>query len=177
MSCGIYSIVNKKNGKRYIGKSINIENRWSNHLSNLRRETRSKDTNRHLFSAFKKHGEDSFGFEYLEILEESEFLLAERELYWITHYNSLDREYGYNLRYDSDSKCFVSDETKNLLSLRMTGENNPNHGNSWTEEQKNRDSDIAKNNHSLGRYSSEETKRKHSEFSRKFWEENPGCKR
>lgn len=176
MSCGIYAIVNKINSKRYIGKSINIESRWSNHLYNLRKDTRSKDTNRHLFGAFKKYGEESFGFEYLEIVEPDDVLLAERELYWITKYNSLDRNCGYNLRLDSDSKCIVSDETRELIRKSVTGESNPNYGNAWTDDQKIKASEIAKRNHELGRYSSEETRRKHSEISRKFWEDNPDKK-
>ena len=32
---GIYSITNKINGKRYIGQSININNRWKEHIRNI----------------------------------------------------------------------------------------------------------------------------------------------
>lgn len=28
MSCGIYVIINEENNKKYVGQSINIENRW-----------------------------------------------------------------------------------------------------------------------------------------------------
>lgn len=172
MSCGIYSIVNKVTGKRYVGKSINIEKRWRTHLSELRRSERKRGTNRHLFADFKKYSEDSFGFEYTEVLDENEELLAERELFWMKEYNSLDREFGYNLRYDSDTRCFVSSETKLLLSANNTGVLNPNFGNKWTEEQKLRASEIALLNHSLGRYRSEETLKKHSESSKLFWQNN-----
>jgi len=58
--------------------------------------------------------------------------------------NSLNRNYGYNLRYDSDGKCFVSDETKNIMS----------------NSQKNR-------------YKSEEERIKQSETMKKLHEEHP----
>ena len=33
MTCGIYKIENKINGKVYIGQSIEIERRWQKHLN------------------------------------------------------------------------------------------------------------------------------------------------
>lgn len=84
MSCGIYAIVNKINGKRYVGKSINIERRWKSHLYLLKRKTKSKDCNRHLYNAFHKYGENSFGFEYLEVFDDfDDMILKSRELFWI----------------------------------------------------------------------------------------------
>jgi hypothetical protein len=41
-----------------------------------------------------------------------------RELYWMKKLNTLDREFGYNLRYDSEGKCFCSQETKDKISKR-----------------------------------------------------------
>jgi group I intron endonuclease len=176
MSCGIYAIVNKVNGKRYIGKSINIEMRWSNHLSNLRRNTRSKDTNRKLYSAFKKYGESNFGFEYVEILDKDDSILSSRELYWIEELKTDKHQFGYNLRKDSETKCIVSEETRLLLSENNKGKGNPNYGNSWSDEQKKRASEMTSKNHEEGKYSSEETRRKHSEWSSSFWRDNPDIK-
>lgn len=99
MSIGIYAIVNKVNGKRYVGKSINIEQRWTSHLSQLRCIKRSKDCNRYLYSSFKKYGESNFGFEYLELFDEpNEIQLSNRELHWMLELKSLSRDNGYNLR-------------------------------------------------------------------------------
>lgn len=36
MTIGVYSITNNKDGKRYIGSSIDIKQRWSTHASQLR---------------------------------------------------------------------------------------------------------------------------------------------
>jgi group I intron endonuclease len=175
MSCGIYAIINKINNKKYIGKSINIENRWQQHLSHLRSPKRKKNCNRHLYNSFKKYGEINFEFVYLEVfdLDVSDDFLKEKELFWIEELKTDVREFGFNLRKDSSTKCFVSEETRQLISEQLTGENNPNFGKYWTDKQKEIASKIAKELHASGRYSSEETRNKHSESSKKFWELNP----
>lgn len=61
--CGIYSIFNYVNGKRYIGSSKELYNRFYEHLYNLRNQ---KSHNKHLQSAWNKYGEDAFIFEVLE---------------------------------------------------------------------------------------------------------------
>lgn len=54
---GVYQIYNTVNGKRYIGSSIHIEQRFKEHLRNLRA---NKHVNAHLQSAWNKYGEHSF---------------------------------------------------------------------------------------------------------------------
>lgn len=173
MTCGIYAIVNKVSGKRYIGKSIDIEVRWRSHLSQLRNSTRSKDCNRYLYNAFQKYGETYFGFEYLEVLPSDDTTLAERELHWMEELNTLDSDFGYNLRKDSGTRCIVHQDTRDLLSELNTGEKNSNYGNHWNDAQKKYASDVALKNHASGKYSSAETKAKYSESAKKFWAENP----
>ena len=60
---GIYKIVNKVNGKYYIGSSANIygipHGRWYQHKMHLRGNWHY---NNHLQSAWKKYGESSFDF-------------------------------------------------------------------------------------------------------------------
>lgn len=178
MTCGIYAIINVINGKQYVGKSINIERRWKLHLSQLRANERCKDCNRYLYNSFRKYGESNFKFIYLEAFDEiNEELLKERELFWMEELNTLDRKFGYNLRKDTSTKCIVHKDTKMLISELNTGEKNPNFGNKWNDEQKLRASKIAIDLHSSGRYSSEETKKKYSAASKKFWRENPEKKK
>lgn len=85
MSCGIYKITNLINNKIYIGKSINIENRFKNH--------RSANCNMMIHKAIQKYGIDNFSFEILEECKEQE--LDDKEKYWINYFNSYLGN-GYN---------------------------------------------------------------------------------
>lgn len=78
---GIYIIQNLINNKGYIGKSVNIENRFIRHLSELRH---NRHCNPYLQKAFNKYGENNFK---LNILEEcNEKALDNKEKYWIKYY-------------------------------------------------------------------------------------------
>jgi len=56
---GIYCIRNKMNGNIYIGGSINMQRRWYEHRSQLRR---NKHPNPHLQNSWNKRGEDAYEF-------------------------------------------------------------------------------------------------------------------
>jgi group I intron endonuclease len=113
--CGIYCIKNKINNKVYIGKSKNIYSRIKQHITLL--NTKSKDENRYLIHSWFKYGRESFTYEVLEYFDiVDEKVLKERELHWITYYDSTNRHKGYNLRMDSETKCIVSNETRLKLS-------------------------------------------------------------
>lgn len=73
---GIYQIRNKKNGKRYIGRTVNFARRKSQHFSDLRA---GRHFNSHLQRAWNKYGESAFVFEELEVLPQSE---QERREQW-----------------------------------------------------------------------------------------------
>lgn len=136
---GIYCITNLVNNKKYIGKSINIYNRISGHISSLNRQ--SRDSNRHLLHAWYKYGRLQFEYCILEeipvTVHDYVNTMKDREIYWMKFYNTVSRELGYNLRQDSSSQTIMSDESKKLISLAVTGIKNPNYGNRWTDEQKN----------------------------------------
>jgi group I intron endonuclease len=116
--CGIYCIRNLFNNKVYIGKSKNIYKRIHQHLYALKNN--KKDENPYLQNAWNKYGEDAFEYFVLEFLELNEVLVAERELFWIKIYNSL--ETGYNLRSDSDSKMITHEKTSKKISNRLKKE-------------------------------------------------------
>lgn len=88
MSCGIYKITNLINNKVYIGQSIDIKQRWYNHLHH---HQRFKDLP--LYRAFKKYGITNFTFNIIEECNIQD--LDEREKYWIQYYNSYNN--GYNM--------------------------------------------------------------------------------
>lgn len=97
MTCGIYKIENKINGKIYIGQSIEIERRWQKHLN-------AKDDFL-IHKAIQKYGKNCFSF---SILEECDILsLDNQEKYWIQYYNSLIPN-GYNMIEGGNNGCGLS---------------------------------------------------------------------
>jgi group I intron endonuclease len=82
---GVYKISNTKSKKFYIGSTtVNLKNRYSDHLSQLRTNTHP---NIHLQRSYNKHGEICFVFEILKRCEN----VLEIEQYYIDtlkpHYN------------------------------------------------------------------------------------------
>lgn len=88
---GIYKIENKINGKVYIGQSIAIKTRWQQH----KYEAKTGESQAPLYLALRKYGIENFSFEVLE--ECPQELLNEKEIFWIAHYKSNDRDFGYNV--------------------------------------------------------------------------------
>ena len=88
---GIYKIRNKINGKIYIGQSIKIEERWKSHILNSRQE-KITDSSQVIHKAINKYGVENFEFSILEECDEAS--LDEREIYWISVYDSYYN--GYN---------------------------------------------------------------------------------
>lgn len=87
----IYIIKNTINDKVYVGQTkVSLKLRFQNHLSAARR-----GFDYVLGKAIRKYGEDKF---YIELLEEC---LAEelndREIYWISFFNSTNNKCGYNI--------------------------------------------------------------------------------
>lgn len=127
MDKGIYKITNLKNNKVYVGQSENLNNREWNHFYWL---DRGEHHNEHLQKSYNKYGKGNFIFEVIEHTGD----LDNRELYWINEYGGVDSKLNYNLK-DPKSKEW-SDYVKVKHSKNMLGENNPNFGNKWTNEQK-----------------------------------------
>ena len=123
---GIYVIRNLINRKIYVGKSKNIYQRLHQHLYDIKTLERNNNENPHLLNAVLKYGIESFDYyviEYFENIDENlEVILSERELFWMNKLECLNPEKGYNLRYDSESNCFVSDETREKISNRLKKE-------------------------------------------------------
>ena len=89
--CGIYKITNKINGKCYIGKSVDIYQRWGRHKNGSRLIEEGGDFCT-IHNAIRKYGIENFSFEIIERLSPSR--LNEREKYWINFYDSYYN--GYN---------------------------------------------------------------------------------
>lgn len=76
--CGIYVIRNITNSRIYIGSSINFLRRKQEHLVLLRANAHG---NPYLQADYNKCGEDSFNFEQLELVSDSENLLVCEQKY------------------------------------------------------------------------------------------------
>lgn len=82
--CGIYKITCEGNSKIYIGSSVNIRERWQQHLALLRGNRHSSI---YLQNSYNKYGEDSFKFEVLvRLIEFNEEVLRDLEWYYIEKY-------------------------------------------------------------------------------------------
>ena len=88
---GIYKIINCINSKVYIGQSIEIEKRFKQHKINSKNNILYP-----LYNAIKCYGVDNFEFIIIEEVEDIN-KLDQREQYWMDHYKSYDRNFGYNL--------------------------------------------------------------------------------
>lgn len=86
---GIYKITNSINNKIYVGQTYDLNYRWNRHKSDL---NNNKHSNNHLQSSWNKYGKDNFKYEIIEKCELD--VIDDREIYWITHYDSIKN--GYN---------------------------------------------------------------------------------
>lgn len=89
---GIYKITCVKNQKAYIGKSVDISERFLQHIkASLEIGNIAKNQ---LYTLMKKEGAENFTFEILEEVPKEKLL--ERESYWINFYET--DSYGLNMK-------------------------------------------------------------------------------
>lgn len=84
---GIYVITNQVNGHRYVGSAVNLLQRKTDHLKDLKV---GKHRNAHLQHAYDRYGPDAFSFVILELVEHAHDLLS-REQHYI---DTLNPEYN-----------------------------------------------------------------------------------
>jgi len=122
----IYKITNQINGKIYIGKTIDsLSGRWSSH-----QRYAMKEQNQTLLArAMRKHGIENFTIEQIDQSEDHDQLL-ELEKKYIAEANSMDPEVGYNMTEGGEGTlgCKHTEEWKQMMSERNSGENNPMFG-------------------------------------------------
>ena len=101
MASGLYKITNTLTNQSYIGRSIHIEQRWTEHIKGKGNKKLSED--------FKKIGIHNFTFEILEECSDIQ-LLIEKEEYWIKYFDSFNN--GYNLNQGGDNCEQATSKTK-----------------------------------------------------------------
>jgi len=156
MKTGIYKI--ECNGKYYIGSSKNINKRWLRHINDLKN---NKHVNIHLQRVFNKYGIEKFNF---SIIEECnvETLLIREQYYLDLNKNGFNigknASGGDNLTNNPNKEDIIlkikntvnskivnmSDEERKEKWSRGYGSDNPNYGNTWSEEMKLHNSSINK---------------------------------
>lgn len=167
MSCGIYALINTETLEEYIGKSINIEVRWSEHKNSA-----IKGINTKLYRAIRKYGWEKFDKHIIEECLEDE--LNDKEIYWIEHLDTY--KHGYNMTLGGEGVRFFgeengmfgrhhTEESKQKMSRNHKGTTSWLKGKHLPEEAKRKISETLKGKPSWnkGKPWSEETKRKMSE--------------
>lgn len=101
----IYSYKNKQNGKRYIGQTINPEQRKKAHISD------STHIDTKFYRAVRKYGWSEFEYEILANSEDREEL-DKLEVEFIKEFNSIQE--GYNIRSGGEHPI-MGEETKKKL--------------------------------------------------------------
>lgn len=88
--CGIYKITNIQNQMSYVGQSVNISDRWKQHIK--RGVGAETPTRNKLYTAMMEIGPETFTFEILEECPRNK--LDEREKYWGNFYQATT--FGYS---------------------------------------------------------------------------------
>lgn len=112
---GIYCIVNKVNGKVYVGRSCNMKSRWYEHILNL---NKGNHYSKELQEDWNTFGECSFEFKVLEEIKVEQFLpnnlakyselMSSRENYYIDTLNS---------KYNCNSATKLPNEFKEYIEM------------------------------------------------------------
>ena len=90
--CGIYKITNNVSGKVYVGQSVDIAERWKQHIKRGTKCEVGTMSGAGLYEAMWLDGIWNFSFQILEACEKDN--LTAREKFWISHFQS--NEIGYN---------------------------------------------------------------------------------
>lgn len=119
MNSGIYKITNLINNKVYIGKSIDIAERWRFHQY----PGHWKNSSKILYQAFQKYGLENFIFEIIEYINpKNKDEMNKREIFWINYYNSYKNGYNQTIGGDgdiSDSRIIKEEDIKNIRIRKM----------------------------------------------------------
>jgi group I intron endonuclease len=170
----IYKFTNLVNGKIYVGSAKNIKRRIKAHKY---RASHNIDSDHFMFyRALRKYGWESFMFDVIE--ECCPLLRNDRENHWIRYYDTLYKNFGYNMRTADNSLITykVSEKTKELwrqqrkgvpkskeharnIGLSKRGDKHYFYGKRRTEEEKqrNREASLGKNNGFYGKTHTKET--------------------
>lgn len=149
---GIYKIINKTNGKYYVGSSNNVgaggHSRWRQHSLKL---IKGNHDNEYLQNAWNAYGKDNFEFVIVEEVSLDKLLIVEQKYLDLA---KTEPDKCYNLKFEA-----MGGQWRECSKNKMRGSNNPMFGKTHTDEVKKILSEISK-----GRKLDNETKRKLSQY-------------
>lgn len=108
MTAYLYSIINKINGHRYVGKTFNMEHRKEQHLNALEKGNHHAHK---LQRAYNKYGQKNFYWEICPVEINSEEELSLKEIQAIEKYDSYYNGYNETLGGDGNKLKFNLDFT------------------------------------------------------------------
>lgn len=118
---GIYKIINRINGKYYVGSSNDIlgkSGRWQEHRNDL---TANRHKNKHLQRAWIKYGENRFNFLIIENVIETQLLIIEQKYLDIAR---SEKENCYNTKFiagGGSTKDEWTEERRKNMSISLKG--------------------------------------------------------
>ena len=136
---GVIYKITSPSGRLYVGKTYDLRKRINSYKCDVRKNR--KDFKLH--NSLRKYGWDAH---VLEIIEEvSDDLLNDREIYWISEFNTYcyDNPMGMNMTRGGDGQrsSWINDfDRREKQSKLFSGEGNPFYGKTHTEEYKKRKS-------------------------------------
>lgn len=114
MNSGIYALVNRRNEKMYIGRSIDLHKRKTTHLWNLK-------NNRHPNIHLQRAWNNGDRFDFIVIEECPEEKCNEREIYWISHFDTFKNGYNQCEGGEATVGYHFTEEAKRKISQKSKG--------------------------------------------------------
>jgi group I intron endonuclease len=117
MKSGIYKITCLLNNQIYIGYSVNLEKREKNYKNN------NIPNQKYIKNSINNFGWENHKFEIIEYCEKN--ILKEKEIYWITYYDSFNnglngnRGGGGPVTHTEEIKKIISEKSKNNKGKRI----------------------------------------------------------
>ena len=119
---GIYKIINKVNGKYYVGCSSDIYRRIASHIYKLKRNINSC---RYLQNAYNKYGVNNFSWTIIELCPDTNLLEVEQKYLNIS---KSEKNKSYNISFVA-GRIEWNNENKEIRRNKYKGDGNPNYGN------------------------------------------------
>lgn len=110
---GIYQIINKINGKKYIGSSINLRSRKSQHFNKLKNNSHGT---KHLQYSYNKYGKESFEFQVLLYCSNENLLFYEQRAI-----DLCDKNKSYNKRIIAENNFGIKLSEEHKMKIRNAG--------------------------------------------------------